>query len=170
MLEKAITERLQRYELEQAGKMGFLLEPVNLIAVLAGDKPNRHALALKLLKEQPRSYITVTGMHEEIDCNTVSSNRILHCQNTRTTYEDSLAIKGLIEKKGFNSVAVVTSKMHYKRAALTIKKTFAGSSVRVIVVCSPDPPLTNIWDYFLWTIGNIREFVKTLYYLFKRRL
>lgn len=165
-LANAIAERLRVQAAIEAGKEGRLLEPVDLVAILAGDKPVRHKLAMELLREQPTTFVTVTGQREEIDLS-ISPDRVLPCKPTRTTYEDSQAIRALAEEKGFRSIAVVTSKPHRNRATLTFKRAFADSPVRVQVVCGDEGKGSGNSRQ---AIEYARELGKTLYYRFKGRL
>lgn len=169
-LENAIAERLRLQQLAKAAKEGRVLETVDLIAILAGDKPTRHMLAIRLLKEQPTSMVTVTGQCEEIDAAAVPLRRVLNCKKTRTTYEDSMAIKAMAQEMGFRSIAVVTSKLHRRRAALTFEKIFGDSPILVQVVCANEPAPRSIWRIAVEGIEYCRELLKTVYYRVRGRL
>lgn len=143
-------------------------ERYDLIAILAGDKDNRHPPARTLLALGWADHITVTGEHETIDALPDRHGRVLHLPPTTSTHEDARAIRLLAVERGFKRVLVVTAASQMPRAGLAISREFRGIAI--------------VTDILSWeTTGQspsavrtmsvqLREMVKLIYYAVRGRV
>jgi uncharacterized SAM-binding protein YcdF (DUF218 family) len=58
-----------------------------------------------------------------------------------STAEELIALRGAAEAEGWTSLAVVTSRLHSRRAALVAGQVFEGSPISWTVVVPPEPGL-----------------------------
>ena len=91
---------------------------------------------------------------------------------SRSTYDEALAVRALMERQGFQSVLVVTDPYHTQRTGLIFREVFRGSGLSVRVY-----PVQNHWyrssDWFLSSAGwetTVREYVKLMGFLLGRIL
>ena len=89
-----------------------------------------------------------------------------------STIDEAEVIKDLVIEKGYESMILVTSPTHSRRAWLTFKKVFEETNVRILVLPSsysefnPD----NWWEQRKYVREVIIEYQKLIYYSFKHFL
>jgi uncharacterized SAM-binding protein YcdF (DUF218 family) len=89
-----------------------------------------------------------------------------------STIDEAEVIKDLVIEKGYESMILVTSPTHSRRAWLTFKKVFEETNVRILVLPSsysefnPD----NWWEQRKYVREVIIEYQKLIYYTFKHFL
>ena len=96
----------------------------------------------------------------------VPEDRILREERSRSTYENALYSRELLEARGIRSALVVTSDWHGRRSEFVFEKVFKGSGIAVNVCGTPDLRSDfNGW----WKDGEkqqvvLTEWAKTLMY------
>lgn len=143
-------------------------ERYDLIAILAGDKDNRHPPARTLLALGWADHITVTGEHERLERVPDSYGRVLRSSPTTSTHEDARAIRALAEEHGFRRVLVVTAASQVPRAGLTVSRELRGTAIVADILS---------WETTDQSRGRARivltqlcELVKLIYYVVRGRV
>lgn len=93
------------------------------IVVLTGGK-GRTDEGLTLLRKGKAQVLILSGVHEDADhdaiflnrINKVERSRIVLEKRSRSTYENAVEVKRLMEEKGLKSMVLITSGYHIKRA------------------------------------------------------
>ncbi len=160
----------------------FLLKSVpisnpDLILVLSGDSDgSRTQLASTVYKNNLNCKILFTGGHyygfsipqlmkkNAISLGVLSADIILE-ENSTSSYENALYTKSIISEMDLNSVLIVTSKYHTKRAYLTFTHVFEQSSIKFGISGAEDGV-----NYSNWWIHNknseivLTELAKLIWY------
>ena len=133
--------------LDKAGKYLYAkdeLKPVDVIVVLAGEKEERVRYGAELFKEgwARKDRMIMTGgplvgkhtyaglMKEQAEDLGVPGKFILLEDRSRTTEEDAKYTGDILEKNRYESIVLVTSPYHSRRASIIFKKMLRG--VRII--------------------------------------
>jgi len=134
--------------LKEAGKFLYYkdeIKPADVIVVLAGEETERVEYGVKLFKEgwARKDKIILTGgplvwkytwaslMQEHAVSLGIPNNAILLADKSRTTEEDVIFTKKLMDKYGYKSCIIVTSPYHSRRAAKIFGKLM-GDKVKII--------------------------------------
>jgi uncharacterized SAM-binding protein YcdF (DUF218 family) len=147
-------------------------EPYDLLVILAGSKPERHPVAVELMRRGWARYVAVTGEHERIDVVPDVEGKTLPPLTSTTTYTDVTAIRDAVDRLSLASVLVLTGSYHLPRTRLVVGKVFAESDVAIDVIAWEQisgpaglPPRTKSTLIF-----HVAEFIKMLYYMARRRV
>ncbi len=147
-------------------------EPYDLLVILAGNKPDRHPVAVELMRRGWARYVAVTGEHERIDVVPDVEGKTLPPLTSTTTYTDVTAIRDAVARFSLASVLVLTGSYHLPRTRLVLGMVFADSDITIDVIAWEQisgsdgrPPGTKSTLIF-----QAVEFIKTLYYLTRRRV
>ncbi len=147
-------------------------EPYDLLVILAGNKPDRHPVAVELMRRGWARQVAVTGEHERIDVIPDVEGQTLPPLTSTTTYTDATAIRHAVDRLSLASVLVLTGSYHLPRTRLVLGKVFADSDVVIDVIAWEQisgsggrPPGTRSTLIF-----QVAEFIKMLYYLARRRV
>jgi uncharacterized SAM-binding protein YcdF (DUF218 family) len=89
-------------------------------------------------------------------------------RQTASTYEEALALREYAEARGVNSLLVVTSGYHSRRALWTLGRVFRGSPVRVTLAAVPPGSQTPARAFWWLSPAGWRtvalEYPKLVYY------
>ena len=87
----------------------------------------------------------------------------------RSTWEEALAVRKLVERKGIRSLVVITSPFHSKRAWLTHRKVFKDMDVRILMMPSKYSGFKPEawWTERRYVRHVIIEYEKLIFYAFK---
>jgi uncharacterized SAM-binding protein YcdF (DUF218 family) len=134
--------------LKEAGRFLYYkdeLKPADVIVVLAGEETERVEHGVKLFKEgwsrKDRMILTggplvwkytwATLMQEHAVHLGMQKSAILLADKSRTTEEDAVFTKELMDKYGYKSCIIVTSPYHSRRA-LKVFKRVMGDEIKII--------------------------------------
>ncbi|MDP2279510.1 MAG: YdcF family protein [Nitrospirota bacterium] len=134
--------------LKEAGRFLYYkdeLKPADVIVVLAGEETERVEHGVKLFKEgwSRKDRLILTGgplvwkytwatlMREHAVHLGMQKSAILLADKSRTTEEDAIFTKELMDKHGYKSCIIVTSPYHSRRA-LKIFKRVLGDKIKII--------------------------------------
>ena len=155
-------------------------QPVDaVVAISGGDTQARTAEAINLYKNGWADWIVFSGaaadktgpsnaeamMHQAINAG-VATSSILLDETSETTQENAANTTNLFVKNNINSVIVVTSSYHQRRAGLEFGKR-AGSEIRIV---NHPVKSDNQWNGWWWTTPTgwwlaVSEIVKiTVFY------
>jgi uncharacterized SAM-binding protein YcdF (DUF218 family) len=169
------------YVLEKAG--GYLykkdeLKPADVIVVLAGEEKERVEYGVKLFKEgwARRNRIIMSGgpvvwkyswaslMKDQAESLGISGKAILLEAKSRSTEENAIYTKEILQKYGYKSIILVTSPYHSKRASVIFGRVL-GSGVKII-----NAPSETSWFKFdnWWKRRRDRDTVLSEYSKFIR--
>ena len=125
------------------------LQPADAVVVLGGGGPRRVAGGVELFREGLATWFVVTNnsvnmpgvradyaelMRTEALWQGIPEESILVAKPlARTTYEEALALRDLLEQRGWTSLIVVTDAFHTRRAAWTFQDVFRGTGARIVV-------------------------------------
>jgi len=101
------------------------------IVVLTGDI-RRIPFGMQLLKNQPlrRMYIIGVGGHNYSAMIPRAQRGKIHLETeSRTTYENSLAIREIVQAQGIQSFALVTTSDHMHRSLLLIRRRLPNTNI-----------------------------------------
>src|SRR4030043_2227242 len=162
--------------LEKAGKYLYYkdeIKPADVIVVLAGEETERVEYGVELFKEgwARKDKIIFAGgplvwkytwaslMKEQAVSLGIPKKAILLEDKSRTTEEDILFLKEILDKYGFKSCILVTSPYHSRRAAKIFRKIL-GEEKKVI-----SAPAEKSWFNFSewWKRRRDREMVLSEY-------
>jgi len=121
------------------------MNPADVIVVLAGEQEERVRYAIKLLNNgwARKDRIIMAGgplvwkyswaslMKEQAESLGIPGKKILLEDKSRSTEEDALYTKELLQKNGFRSIILVTSPYHSHRASEIFHKVL-GSDYKII--------------------------------------
>jgi len=134
--------------LKEAGKFLYYkdeIKPADVIVILAGEETERVEYGVKLFKEgwARKDKVILTGgplvwkytwaalMQEHALSLGVPKSVILLADKSRTTEEDVIFTKELMDKHGYKSCIIVTSPYHSRRAAKIFRKLM-GDKIKII--------------------------------------
>lgn len=134
--------------LKEAGRFLYYkdeLKPADVIVVLAGEETERVEHGVKLFKEgwSKKDRMILTGgpliwkytwaslMQEHAVHLGMPKSAILLADKSKTTEEEALFTKEIIDKYGYKSCIIVTSPYHSRRA-LKIFKRVMGDKIKII--------------------------------------
>jgi uncharacterized SAM-binding protein YcdF (DUF218 family) len=159
------------------------LQPADAIVVLGGGGRERVECGAKLFESDYAPWFIVTNspldmpgiqaeyaelMKTEAMWQGVPEEHILVAPGTvKTTYQEALAIRQLVEERGLRSLIVVTDPFHTRRARMAFRAAFRDTGVMLIV-----QPVNESWyqaDLWWQTRDRLREtwteYVKLLLYV-----
>ncbi len=125
------------------------LQATDAIVVLGGGGRERVEHGAKLFNSGYAHWFIVTDnplnmpgirvdyaelMKSEAVWQGVAEERILTAPGiARTTYEEALAVRHLMEERGLHSMTIVTDPFHTRRARMTFQDVFRGTGITVLV-------------------------------------
>jgi uncharacterized SAM-binding protein YcdF (DUF218 family) len=125
------------------------LQPADAIVVLAGGGPQRVAHGVRLFQAGYAPWFIVTNqplntpgirvpyvelMRTEAIWQGVPEEHILMAPEiVRTTYEEALAVRRLVEERGFHSLIIVTDPFHTRRAQMSFRDALKGVGITISV-------------------------------------
>lgn len=89
-----------------------------------------------------------------------------------STYDEAVATKEILEKNGYKSILLVTSKWHSKRAYLTFKSTLKNDGIMIVI----QPSKYDTFNPDAWWKNRYHaelvfdEYVRLIYYMFICRI
>lgn len=145
--------------LKEAGRFLYYkdeLKPADVIVVLAGEETERVEHGIKLFKEgwSRKDRIILTGgplvwkytwatlMQAHAEHLGVPKSAIMLADKSKTTEEDAIFTKEIMDKYGYKSCILVTSPYHSRRA-LKIFKRVMGDKIKII-----SAPAEKSWFQF----------------------
>lgn len=142
------------------------------IVVLTGGK-GRADVGLSLLRKGSGEALILSGVNEDSDVesiflgymvNKAEKEKIILEKRSRSTYENAVEVRRIIEKKGFKSMILITSGYHMKRAEFIFKKIMPPD-----INIEPYGVSTPNFDENRWWEGNslgimVAEFLKYYWY------
>lgn len=87
----------------------------------------------------------------------------------KSTWEEAMAVRELVKRKGFRSLMVITSPTHSRRAWLTYRKVFEDLDVRLLMIPSKYSKFKpeEWWKERRYVRHVIIEYEKLIFYNFK---
>jgi len=87
----------------------------------------------------------------------------------KSTWEEAMAIRELVEREGFRSLMVITSPTHSRRAWLTFRNVFKDLGVRILMIPSKYSGFKpeDWWKKRRYVRHVIIEYEKLIFYTFK---
>ena len=87
----------------------------------------------------------------------------------KSTIEEAGVIKKVVEEKGYQSILVITSPTHTRRAWLTYRKVFEKSDVRILMLSTPYSKFNpeDWWKKRRYVRAVILEYQKLIFYLLR---
>lgn len=79
--------------------------------------------------------------------------------DSRSTYENAVYSKKLMQGNGFKSAIVVTTDWHSKRSKFIFDKVFAGSDIKLTYANAPDDRIDSLKDW--WKDSEKQQIVLT---------
>ncbi len=150
------------------------------IVVLAGGGPERLCHGIDLYKRGLAKELWYTGDHPlETRSDFMDSEQALNFAlrygvpkekirllPSTSTFEDGKSISVLVKERGMQSIIVVTSWYHTRRAMNVIRHSVAGANVVVYVSSSTNLPYTpnNWWRDEEGLVSVVNETIKTALY------
>ena len=142
------------------------------IVVLTGGKGRIHE-GLRLLRRGAGRALVLSGVHEDADLASIfhgegvtvdERERIILEKSSRSTYENAVEAAGIIDGLGADSIILITSGYHMKRALRTFRRTLPPH-----VLIEPYPVSSPNFDMERWWRGTslsiaFAEFVKYYWY------
>ena len=147
----------------EAYKKGF----APLIYISREEPPDGYELLQAKGVKYPQSIDLMIILLEEL---AVPRSAILISDGVvRSTWEEALAVRKLVERKGFRSLMVITSPIHSRRAWLTYRKVFKGLDVRILMMPSKHSGFKpeQWWTERRYVRQVIIEYEKLIFYTFK---
>ena len=143
------------------------LKKADAIVIFSGDNGFRTEVGVDLLKKGYGDYLIVSGgkVYDDVTMAElmknhaiklgVDENSIILENKSETTSDNAKFTKKIIEENNFESIILVTSDYHTRRAKATMEKALEdviinGKKVEVIVRPSAEEKFTTRW----WTSGN----------------
>lgn len=142
------------------------------IVVLTGGK-GRVEEGLNLLRTGAAGVLVLSGVHEDADIDSIylkkMSNRekfkIILEKRSKSTYENAIEVKRLLDAYDIRSMILITSRYHMKRAEYIFSRVLPpGVRIETMSVSTPN------FDEHGWWSGNslvilLIEFVKYYWYV-----
>ncbi|HLE08586.1 MAG TPA: YdcF family protein [Thermodesulfobacteriota bacterium] len=99
------------------------------IVVLTGGT-GRVDLGLEFLRKGRGTFLVLSGVDRDADMDSIFLNgvsegerlKIFLDKNSRSTYENAIEVRKLMKEKGFDSMLLITSTYHMKRACYIFKR------------------------------------------------
>ncbi len=174
---------------------GFLmkqdpLEKADLLVVLSGGSYDRGNEASKVYKagyaplvlcpggNLLRDFLIIGDTTYESDLtkagmvkNGVSSDAITVLRYGTSTAEESDTVLGYCREHHIRKIIVVSNLFHLRRAGKVYRKKFAGDNITILMHGAHDSQYDeeHWWENEYGLIALNNEFMKTLYYLIKRK-
>ncbi|MBU0716348.1 MAG: YdcF family protein, partial [Verrucomicrobia bacterium] len=150
------------------------------IVILAGGGPERLCHGMELYKRGLAPALWYTGdkplearsdfMDSEQALNFASRHGVpkekIKLLPSTSTFEDGKSIAALIKERRINSIIIVTSWYHTRRAANVIKHSIADTNISVYISSSTNLPFTpdNWWRDEEGLVNVVNEIIKTVLY------
>ncbi len=86
-----------------------------------------------------------------------------------STHDEAMLVKGLVEKRGYDSIILVTSPTHSRRAWLTFKRVLREEDCRIFMVPTPYSGFSpaNWWQERRYLRQVVLEYQKLFFYLLR---
>jgi uncharacterized SAM-binding protein YcdF (DUF218 family) len=146
--------------------------PADAIVVLTGGR-GRTDEGLALLRKGRSKLLILSGVHQDADLDSIFLNRVNNVERgkivlekrSRSTFENALEMRKLMEERGYDSMVLITSGYHIKRAHYTFTKVMPkGFRIETYSVSTP-----NFDERRWWEGGSLgllaAEFVKYYWYM-----
>ncbi len=144
------------------------------IVVLTGGK-GRARVGLNLLRKGSAGLLIISGVNRDADLDSIFLNQIsgpervniILEKRSRSTYENAVEVRRLMEERGLKSMLLITSVYHMKRAAYVFSKVMPPE----IKVATYSVKTTS-FDEKKWWFGNSLailtvEFIKYYWYVIR---
>lgn len=123
------------------------------IVVLTGGR-GRTSEGLSQLRKGRGGVLILSGVHQDSDLdsiflntvNRVERDRIVLEKRSRSTYENAVEVKKIMDERGLGSMVLITSGYHIKRAHFTFTKVMPGRKIFALSVSSPNFDEARWWD------------------------
>lgn len=147
------------------------IHKVDLIVALGGGGEERKEKAARIFKRGyapkllfldrniPISHYKQFGVPPESICNCSP-------QIARNTYEEAISVLDVAKKKNLNSILIVTSFYHLRRAAYSFRRVFRGSGVQLFFSSARPAHFdeTNWWRSPSLRRDVLHEYIGLVYY------
>ncbi len=145
-----------------------------IVALTGGSGRLKKALAL-LLSEKG-DYLIISGVNKSSDIGSiffvefmekkyVPHERVIMEKGSKSTYENALATKKIVEFRNFKSLILLTSGYHMRRALYTFRRVLPFDvAICAYPVYSPNFKLDNIWRDSRSFFILLSEFIKFYWY------
>ena len=144
------------------------------IVVLTGGK-GRISEGLRLLRRYRAPVLVLSGVDADADVDSIFRNalsvaersRIILEKRSRSTYENAVQTRRLMDEFGFRSIILITSAYHMKRARYIFNRVLPdGASVETHPVQSPNYDVNRWWNSKSLSV-LVGEFVKYHWYVLR---
>lgn len=142
------------------------------IVVLTGGR-GRTDEGLALLRKGRAKLLILSGVHQDADLdsiflkrvNSVERGKIVLEKRSGSTFENALEVRKLMEERGIDSMVLITSGYHIKRAHYTFTKVMPESTrIEAYSVSTPNFDESRWWEG--GSFGLLAaEFVKYYWYM-----
>lgn len=142
------------------------------IVVLTGGK-RRTDEGLSLLRKTGTGVLILSGVNRESDVNSIFLNKIEKTEhrsiildkNSRSTYENAVEVRRIMEGRGLKSMVLLTSGYHMKRAFYIFRRVMPGYiRIKTYSVSSPNFDENRWWSGR--SLGILAgEFIKYYWYV-----
>ncbi|MDR2685452.1 MAG: YdcF family protein [Rickettsiales bacterium] len=129
----------------------------NHIAVLTGDK-QRIPKAIEFARSKPRARLLISGAGST-DLKLPSNLDIEIETESKTTYDNSMAVRDWVIRNGFDDVAIITSDYHVWRTLLLTRRAMPFTKIEICAVSSEN--LTRRQRMDLW-VSEFGKYVMTM--------
>ncbi len=112
------------------------MQKSDAVVVFPGSD-GRRAAGYQLIQQGYATNLVFTSGHAGCDYRNAEMADLdeysarLFCGNARSTVEDAIFTREIIEREGFRSIILVTSEHHLPRASFLLRAALASSNVRV---------------------------------------
>ncbi len=141
------------------------------IVVLTGGR-GRTAEGLSLLRKGKGELLILSGVHADADLDSIYLNQVNLVERpsivlekfSKSTYENALEVRRIMEERGLKSMVLITSGYHIKRAHYTFSKVMPGIRIE------PYSVSTSNFEIDSWYGGKglgllAAEFLKYYWYM-----
>lgn len=145
------------------------------IVVLTGGK-GRTEEGLRLLRRDAADMLILSGVNEDAGIDSIYNgfdltgeerSRIVLEKRSKSTFENAREVRGMIEELGLESIILITSGYHMKRAERTFRRVLPrGVHIQPYVVTTSNFDASEWWRGRSLSIVVV-EFVKYCYYEFR---
>lgn len=145
---------------------------VDLIVALGGDRGRQEAAADLLGRDRGHFLLFVGADARQRDyaCLNLPAPRCLPVPPPAwTTGEEAAEVAGIMRSSHFNSVLIVTSPTHSRRALWIFRRALRGTGVEVLFAPSPNPafPIDRWWKFHMGVKSVVTEYFGLGYYWVK---
>lgn len=159
---------------KDVGKFDMECGHVDVIVAITGGRGRMEA-GLELLLAGKGDYLILSGVNKESDVesiffmkiwkNKAIPDRLIVEKDSRSTYENALATRKIVDSYNFKSIILLTSVYHMKRAIYTFKKILPEN----IEICVYPLDTLNFKSDMWWKDSRsltilLTEFVKFYWY------